>query len=428
MDALSPESVDSGRKRPNDTRLVSAVDQYLAEKISEIAMRISALERQEVNKTVLKKIEKEHEFLNKLKNEFLPPEGGLEFGKKIGEGEGKGKKSRQVIKYGNEPMRIKVTTYSLRIAQGVNINLTPILRPIVRDKEGKPVRNDLLWKTDDKELLSLDKDGNFKAIKKGICKITVTVKGTDIVSEPISVEIVKLRDVLLSPRELNIRLAHSKQIVAQVTTDEDKRHSDVILDWRHDATDQSLIKISPKGFVFGNKVGKTSVTAGSNSDSGVWASNWASIEITPSDDKGKGGSGFPTLKMTDSGEIDPFTGKEREGDPDAPALWQEWHDQRYNIWWLNLQSRDAHYAYSEYEKDNQNVWRMFYSKILVEMVVQAHLQFEYSSKKEGEVKALWSDHKNYYDRKYVELTRGMWEKYLEAYIRGGMSEVKSAFE
>lgn len=424
LDSLNPDSVDSGRKRPNDTRLVSAVDLYLAEKITEIATRISALERQDVSKKVLKKIEKEHEFLNKLKNEFLPPEGGLEFGKKSGEGKGKGGKNQQGFKYGSIPSTIKLATNSLKMAQGVTINLTSILRPTIRDENDLPVKTDIIWKTDRNDIISLDNNGNCKAVRKGICDIIIKIKGTDICAEPVKLEIVKLKDVFLSPRELNIKLSHSKQIIAQISTDEDKRYSDVILEWQHDASDQNLIKISPRGYVFGNKIGTTSVNAGSNSEDGIWANNWVSVEITPSKDTGKGGSGFPTLKLTDCGEIDPFTGREREGDPDAPALWQEWHDQRHNIWWLNLQSKDAHYAYDEYEKGNQKIWRIFYAKILVEMVVQAHLQFEYSAKKEGEAKALWSDHKNYYDRKYVELTKGMWEKYLEDYVRGGMTEVK----
>ncbi len=228
---------------------------------------------------------------------------------------------------------------------------------------------------------------------------------------------VALKDVLLTPREVKIGVGHKKQIISQVTTDDNKRYSDVILEWRHDAGDQNLIKISPKGFVFGNRIGETNVTAGSKANNGAWATNNVSVEITPSHEKGKAGSGFPTLLITDK-HYDPYTGKLREGDPEAPVLWQEYWDVERNIWWLNTQSRDAHFAYEEFKKGNKQVWKLFHAKILVEMVIQAYLQFEYTQKGESEKPVIWADHKFFYDRKYVELTKAMWEKYLEKYVRG----------
>jgi len=419
LDALSPDSVDAGRKRPNDTRLVLATDKFLAEKIIELAKKINELQKQEVSESILEEIEKENEFLNRIKNKFLPPEGGFGLGDTSGEGEGKKKKSHGAIEYGVTPKEIKVTTFSLKIAEGVSNNLISILHPTVRDENDKPVKANILFKTDTdcNGLIDIDNNGNFRAISKGNCILYLSVPDAEITSPPISIEIIKLKDVLLSPREMKIGVGHSKQIIAQITTDEDVRHSDVILDWRHDAADQNMIKISPRGFVFGNKVGKTAITAGSNSTNGIWASNWTSIEIIPSAPGGKGGSGFPDLKITDK-HIDPFTGKKREGDPDEPALWQLPHDVEFNNWWLNTQSRDAHFAYEEYKKGNKQLWRMFHAKILVEMVVQAYLQFEYTKKKEGETQALWSEHKFFYDRTYVELTKAMWEEYLERYVRG----------
>lgn len=51
------------------------------------------------------------------------------------------------------------------------------------------------------------------------------------------------------------------------------------------------------------------------------------------------------------------------------------------------------------------------------MIIQVHLQQEYTKKGEEERPARWSDHKDFYDRKYVELTQVMWEK-LAKYVTG----------
>ena len=85
---------------------------------------------------------------------------------------------------------------------------------------------------------------------------------------------------------------------------------------------------------------------------------------------------------------------------------------------MNTQSIDAHFAYKEYTKGNKEIWRLFHARLLVEMVIQAYMQNEYTAKKEGEKSGLWADHKAFYDRKYVELTKAMWDKYLINYVRG----------
>jgi hypothetical protein len=422
LDALTPDSVDAGRKRPNDTNLVLAVDKFLTEKIGELAKKINDLQKQELNESILDEIEKENEFLNKITYEFLPPEGGQDFGDVIGESGNKRKRKRGPIEYGNEPNEIKVSTYSIRIAKGVSINLSSVLYPTIRDKNSKAVNLDLIWMSDEKKIIKLDKDGNCMALEKGECKIYIKVKNTKINTPPIVIEVITIKDVILSPRELTIGVGHSKQVISQVTSDDGKRYSDVLLDWKHDAADQNIIKVSPKGYVFGNKIGKTLIKAGVNSISNVWAVNPVSVEIVPTDEKGESGSGFPTLKITGR-DIDPYTGKIREGDPEAPALWQEIYDVKNNIWWLNTQSKDAQFAYKQRESGNIQLWRFFHARIRFEMVIQAHLQCEYTKKGEGEQPALWSDHKSFYERKYVELAQAMWER-LSNYVMGNLELIK----
>ena len=133
-------------------------------------------------------------------------------------------------------------------------------------------------------------------------------------------------------------------VTAQVTNDEGDKSADVLLKWRHDSDDQKLIKISPKGYIFGNTIGKTNVYA----EAEVSCTNPCEVEVVKGPNIDGKGSGFPELKLTEK-DVDPFTGEVREGDPEAAALWQEPWDVQNNIWWLNLQSKDAAFAYNHRE-------------------------------------------------------------------------------
>ncbi len=83
-----------------------------------------------------------------------------------------------------------------------------------------------------------------------------------------------------------------------------------------------------------------------------------------------------------------------------------------------MQSKDVQFAAKQKENGNQQLWRLLRAKLLLEMVIQAHLSFEYTKKGDEEKPGLWSDHKGMYDRKYVELVQGLWEK-LTTYIVSG---------
>lgn len=418
LNALSPDSVDAGRKRPNDTLLVLAVDKFLAEKIKELAKKIYDLQKEEVNKDILDDIKKENDFLDKLKNKFLPTDfGGLfGFGETNGEGTGKKKNKKSPRIYGEPPYEIKISSYSLRIAQGVEINLSAVLYPSVKDKNGNAVKStDFTWKVMEGQNITLDKNGKCIALNAGECKINIAVDGTDIKTPPIVVEVISIKDILLSPRNIEVSVGHNKQIISQVTTVDNKRYTDVILNWRHDAPDQNLVKISPRGYVFGNKIGKTLVYAGAKNID-MWVTNATAAEITPSNEKGKSGSGLPSLRVTDR-DTDLVSGELRRGDPEEPALWQTASDFKSNIWWINTQSKDANFASKQREQGNEKVWKLFHCKLLVEMMVQVHLNAEYTNKGEEEQPTRWSDHKFFYDRKYVELTQAMWPE-LEKFING----------
>ena len=132
-------------------------------------------------------------------------------------------------------------------------------------------------------------------------------------------------------------------------------------------------------------------------------------------DRDEEGQGHPTLRVTGR-DRDPETGEIREGDPDAPALWQEPSDFAHNIWWLNLESPDAQFAFTQRETMPQ-VWRVFHAQKVVEMVAQVYMREEYTSRKEGEMPTTWAEHKAALERFQIQFVPQMWEK-LDKYVLG----------
>src|SRR5262249_48690213 len=159
------------------------------------------------------------------------------------------------------------------------------------------------------------RDGMLEAKEKGDCEVWVRVKGTTLESDRIPVRVWNVDHVLLTPRSLEIALGTRQQVVAEVTDDEGRRSTDVLLDCRHDAEDPMIVRISRSGIVTGNRLGRTAITAGSG---GVWARIPVEVTVIANPEKQKRGSGFPTLLLTGR-DLDPATGTIREGDPDQPA-------------------------------------------------------------------------------------------------------------
>lgn len=139
-------------------------------------------------------------------------------------------------------------------------------------------------------------------------------------------------------------------------------------------------------------------------------------EIKPNPEVPREGSGFPQLLLTDR-DVDPLTGEKRSGSPDQPTLWQEIQDQQNNIWWLNLQSDDAAFAFERRPYDAK-FWRMFHAQQTVDMVVQVYMQQEFTSKGIDERPDIWLIHKQAWERNQISLKQAMWED-LKHYVDTG---------
>jgi hypothetical protein len=218
---------------------------------------------------------------------------------------------------------------------------------------------------------------------------------------------------LLTPRTLDIPLGRREQITAEITDDEGRRSTEVLLEWLHDAEDQLTVLIDRGGVVTANRLGRTAVTAGAG---GVWARIPVEVRVVANPEEEGRGSGFPQLLITGR-DADPATGQIREGDPDQPALWQEASDYINNVWWLNLQSPEAAFVFQQ-RGAQPTLWRTYHSEKLMDMVVQVWMTDEFSRKGDSQRPEFWASHQAALDRHRVRTVGQMWKR-LESYVASG---------
>jgi hypothetical protein len=422
--SFEPDYVALGRRRPNDGPLMEAVDKFIADKIRNLAKAINERRRHEQDQEALDEVHVENRKLDNFKNRFLPSGG---FGGDGGPGDdGKGPGTSIIDppprELGEEPDSIEISwnpVETLRVGNGVDLNLAPILRPHVRDAAGRVVPHaELEWHSADRHVVEFQHGSQIRATGKGKTEIWAQISESFVQSMKINLEVWSVDHVLLTPRTMDIPLGKRKQIIAEVTNDEGERATNVFLNWRHDADDQLIVRIHPTAWVTGNRLGRTNVFAGAGDTTkgGVWARIGAEVTVVPNPEELKRGGGFPQLKVTGRDE-DPATGEIRPGNPDQPALWQDPIDYVNNIWWLNLDAPDAAFFFKQ-RNENPTLWRSFHAQNVVGMVIQVHMQEEFTKLGEVERKDLWANHKAALERYQVQLSEPMWQA-LHNYIMTG---------
>jgi hypothetical protein len=423
LEALEPGYVGLGRLRPKDGPLVEAVDLFTEGQIKQLAREISDRRREDLDEQALDEVQDENRKLDEFKNRFLS-EDGAGAGGGMGEGEEEGPAGPPPPpppEFGTEPDTIELTVPdpALRIGRGVKLHLKRVLHARVQDDLGRAVpAADLEWFTDDGRVAAFETDDVLVGVGKGQTTVWAKVKGENIESPRVPIDVWVIDHVLLTPRNLEIPLGKRERIVAEATSDEGERATDVYLTWAHDAEDPMIIRIRPNGTVTGNRTGRTAITAGSGDPGtgGVWSRIPVEVSVIPNPEEPRRGSGFPRLLLTGR-DIDPGTDEVREGDPDAPCLWQEPADYIHNVWWLNLQSSEAAFAFGQRD-ENALLWRHFHVGRVMDMVTQVLMQDEFTRRGEDEREAYWADHKQALDRHQVQTIQQMWEA-LDLYVKTG---------
>lgn len=421
LPSLEPAYVEHGRRRPKPGPLTEALDRFIAEKIKDLARQISARRQEKLDDRALDEVQEENRKLDELKNQFLPFHPEFDDSGDEGDvptGADDPPPPPPPPQKGTDPDTLEYTIEEggVQIGKGVCIALKPLLALRIRDIHGRPVPATpamLEWFTSDRRIATVEPNGTLLGTGKGACEIWVRVKGTDIESVRIPVNVWLVDHVLLTPRTLDVPIGTRQQIVAEVTSDDGQRSTDVLLDWRHDAEDKLLVRISRRGVVTGNRLGQTAVTAGAGD---VWARIPVEVNVIPNPEEPKAQRGFPRLLLTDR-DLDPASGTVRQGDPDQPPLWQEPSDFVHNVWWLNLQSPQAAFAFRQ-RASSPTIWRTYHAERLVDMVVQVWMTEDFTRKGESQRPEFWVAHLAAMDRHRVRIVQQMWKR-LEPFVTQG---------
>jgi hypothetical protein len=415
LPALEPAYVEHGRRRPKPGPLVEAVDHFAAQKIRELAQKINATRQEKQDDHELDAVFRENQKLDEFKNRFLPEygDGGGGVGNN-GKGPPRGG-GGGAAKWGYVPDSIAFSVWDegLHVGKDLIIPLRPLLAVSVRDDKNLPVQATIEWFTTNPKIAFVSDDGVLEAREKGHCQIWMQVKNTTIKTDPIDCTVWNVDHVLLTPRTIEVALSTWQRITAEVTDDEGKRSTNVLLDWVHDAEDPMIVRISREGVVTGNRLGRAAVKAGAGS---VWSRIPVEIHVIPNAVEPKRGGGFPRLLLTGR-DVDPATGDVRPGDPDQPPLWQETSDFLNNVWWLNLQSPDAAFAFKR-RGSEATLWRTYHAERVIDMVVQVWMSEEFTRKGESQRPEFWAAHLGALDRHRVRIGQQMWKR-LEPYVSGG---------
>ncbi len=422
LPALEPGYVDHGRRRPKDGPLVEAVDRFASEKIKELAREINQRRREDLDEQSLDEVYEENRKLNEFKNRFLIEDGAGETPTGKGGGGEDGEPPPPPPDYGSEADSIELTVPdpALRVALGVNLHLKRILAATVKDPAGRTVPGcQLEWHVAEPAVAAIDGSGLLAPKSAGRTEVWASASGGEVESPRVPVEVWTVDHVLLTPRGIDLPLGKRQQIVAEVTNDQGERATDVYLDWSHDAEDQMIVRIRPSGWVVGNRLGSTLVTAGAGDPAagGVWARIPVEVQVVRGEEEPERGSGFPRLLLTGR-DLDPATDAVREGDPDQPSLWQEVSDFEHSVWWLNLQSAEASFAFRQRAEDS-TLWRHFHVQKVMDMVTQVLMQDEFTRKGDDERQGYWAEHKLALDRHQVHTVQQMWSELQDYVIAGG---------
>jgi hypothetical protein len=88
-----------------------------------------------------------------------------------------------------------------------------------------------------------------------------------------------------------------------------------------------------------------------------------------------------------------------------------------NVWWLNLQSPDAAFAFRQ-RGTSLPLWRTYHAERVIDMVVQVWMGEEFTRKGESQRPEFWAAHLAAMDRYRVRLVHEMWKR-LEPFVSEG---------
>jgi hypothetical protein len=349
-----------------DSPLTRAVEGFIATKIEELAREFEELDRRTYDQQERDELSRINEALDRWKNQFMsemfdsmwgPDDGGTP-----------PPEPRELLPIGI-PVRIEIGLSHRRAGIGV------AFRPTIRFYDANDVHirsTPYEWVSDDTNVAWVDPDLNVvNTFAHGQTTISARTLDGRVTSNLKELEVVTIRNVELTPRELEVPAGSRRSIDATCILSDGSTTSDIYLIWTE--SDSSVARVSAAGSIFGFEPGRTEVTAG---DDRCLAADPSVVTVTSDQGGGDGdrhGRGFPRILVSGI-DADPETDEPVIFSREDPPVGQRPQDFDRNIWWINSASPLAQmyldpnrYGYHTRE------WRIYHLERLIDVMVQIAL-------------------------------------------------------
>ena len=356
------------RRNHSDAPLTRALQEWISEQVEDYSAQFVKLDQLHATKEERADLSRLNDFLNAWKNKFLEREfGGVGKG---GSG-GSGDRDRRPRLPRGEPKRLVLTFHHTRAGQGVTF------RPTLEffDALGNRIRTvPYDWESSDWAVATADGELNMITTHTpGTTTISAVCKDSGVQSNGVELEVLNIRDVDLSPDEIEMSSGSRQPITATVRTKDGRRLQGIYLIWTED--NPEVASVGSGGVVFGLTPGTTSVTAGDNQ---AQDTSPTIIVVLEADEKRKdGGTGFPHILLSEI-DVDPLGEEPPVFSQAEPPVHQRPQDVDHNIWWINMASPLArHYFVAEKGGAKSREWRVYHLERYIEIMVKIILHYDF---------------------------------------------------
>ena len=353
------------RARLARTPETRAVDEFIRTEIQRLADEMEARERRSYSQAEKDGLSKLNEALDKWKNQFLS-----EFMKGLwGPGKDGPPPPPPPLPSGT-PVRINVNlTHPMA---GVGVPLRPTIHFF--DKDGRRIRSvPFEWVSDDTNVALVDPTLHvINTFSPGNTTLSARTSDGRLVSNTVSLQVVKIRSITLSPGVIDVPVGSRRYIEAKCELSDSSVVDGVALVWTEDQP--TVASVSTSGNVFGFSLGETKVTAG---DDRRTAQEPSLVRVVSGDGSGPGnrpGGGFPRIFVSGV-DKDPDTDDVVTLSSDDPPVYQRPQDVERNVWWINSSAPLA----SLYLDSNRGYgfktreWRIYHVERYIDVVAQIAL-------------------------------------------------------
>ena len=344
--------------------LSRAVEAWVGHQIEEWAKVFEARDRQRHNQEERNAVSSMNEALNEWKNDLLEPLLGG------GANDGTNPPPPPPQLPSGVCDRIELSISNNRA--GIGVPMKPLLKFF--NVDGERIRpHAVTWTSSDPNVALVDDTlGLLETFTPGTVGVTAQTLDGKIKSNLVTIEVVLLDEITISPSELDVPIGSRRSLEATCRLRSGEVTSSIMLIWQEG--DSSIANVSASGNVYGFKLGETEVTA---MDEHAEAKTTSKIRVIEQDgsasDDGKG-KGYPRVLISEF-DRDPDTDEEVVLSPDDPPVHQRPQDSDRNIWWINAAAPLAR-LYGNTDKGygyNSREWRIYHMERFIDVIVQIML-------------------------------------------------------